>query len=702
MKNTLPWNVTGIPPEIREIARASALREGVSVGEWLSRRIMGGDALAGPPLTGSSPPRFMREESRIDASDPVFRRIDESFRNIAHRLENTERTQADAHRAMSAAAREINAATRDQAQAFEAIATRIDRVERQTDTGTLRHAVRGLHQGLSRLAEQIAKTTNESSEGIAAVANKVEILAGGMASAAEQSEHRSRAIQERFAALDERIRHDEERLKHTEERLAAALQTDAPVAALRARLDSTEERMQESLARHLSDIDRRLEQMSERLQEAQSHGQPNTAVEEALQRVVTRIEALENKQNTAVQDPAATEAPPVLPLAAENMVAAAIPDIVELHLAAAVAAAPEPLPAPMETPVSARENSLQRMQSVQASAENYLSQARRAARPTSASHGMRHHIGASPADSTGMRQRISQSASMAFLFLLLVGAGFFLTRAVQNRAGNLAFNPSPLIALAPPANGAPLAKTQSMLASSGTPPAGGPETDPVAAEVSAPSESIAAASVLPLPISGEPALTQLMAKANAGDPKAAMSLGLKYADGDGVPANDAKAFGWLEIAAEAGEPVAQYRLGTLYERGRGIPADMRQALHWYGEAAKRGNRRAMHNLAVVYAGGTGAERNFPEALRWFTDAAELGLTDSQFNLGVLYERGLGVKPSLAEAYKWYEIAASSGDSQSKARVEALASHITPGDRDAAEKAAKAYRPRPLDVTANAG
>src|SRR3984885_11472733 len=42
MQPDLPWNVAGIPPEAREAARASARREGLSVGEWLTRRILRG------------------------------------------------------------------------------------------------------------------------------------------------------------------------------------------------------------------------------------------------------------------------------------------------------------------------------------------------------------------------------------------------------------------------------------------------------------------------------------------------------------------------------------------------------------------------------------------------------------------------------------------------------------------------------------
>src|ERR1700756_4636244 len=42
MRPDIPWNVAGIPSEAREAARAAARREGLSVGEWLTRRILRG------------------------------------------------------------------------------------------------------------------------------------------------------------------------------------------------------------------------------------------------------------------------------------------------------------------------------------------------------------------------------------------------------------------------------------------------------------------------------------------------------------------------------------------------------------------------------------------------------------------------------------------------------------------------------------
>ena len=40
MRPDIPWNVAGIPMEAREAARAAARREGLSVGEWMTRRIL--------------------------------------------------------------------------------------------------------------------------------------------------------------------------------------------------------------------------------------------------------------------------------------------------------------------------------------------------------------------------------------------------------------------------------------------------------------------------------------------------------------------------------------------------------------------------------------------------------------------------------------------------------------------------------------
>jgi localization factor PodJL len=705
MKHTLPWNVTGIPPEARDVARAAASREGATVGEWLTRRIMAQaenvPAASAPEPQDDSSKQQLRASadeahppSSSQSSEAAIRRIDDVFRTLTHRLEISERAQLEAQRAMSAAAGEINAATRDQAEAFQLIVARIDQVERQTDTAPLRDAVRGLHQGLSRLAEQIAKTTDDTSGRIAALSGNFEVLAGKMALTRDDSYHLGLALEEKIALLDQRAKDNEERLKRAEESMALVAKLAEDVAGLEERVNATEERMQQSLGRYLTSIEHSLDEIGERLERAESRPDSDSAIKEALLSLSTRVFDEETKGSVAgdhnTQRAANTIQTAILSdaLGADAVCLVDAPAIgADLDMPHASEApplihAPE-APPPITEIERARDLRLADLRMspppiLHASTENYLAQARRAARsfPGDAGRVLERHIAARR--DIPVRRRISHPTAMAFLVLLLIGAGFMVTRAVQ-RANLMALSSPTYIALNVP----PSAPGE--IQTSVSPPVG-----------------VAAASLFNFADGSSQAVAELAAKASGGDAKAAMTLGLKYANGDGVAVNDAQAAYWLRRAADAGEAVAQYRLGTFYEHGRGFPADPKQALRWYGEAAKAGNRRAMHNLAVLYADGSGTDKNFAKAARWFRNAAELGLMDSQFNLGVLYERGLGVKSSLADAYKWYSIAAEAGDTESQERVAAIMNQITPADRDVADRAAKAYKPRPIDVAANDG
>jgi len=195
-------------------------------------------------------------------------------------------------------------------------------------------------------------------------------------------------------------------------------------------------------------------------------------------------------------------------------------------------------------------------------------------------------------------------------------------------------------------------------------------------------------------------LDRLTALADKSDPRAELVVGFKYLSGDGVAANDGEAAKWLSRAAQKGEPVAENALGTLYQEGKGVDADPVQALRWYEAAAIQGNRHAMSNLAVLYANGAAGQKNFAEAARWFERSASLGYVDAQFDLAVLFERGDGVPQSLLDAYKWYGLAARAGDPVAKARMQAIATQITPDELQAAERAVAEFRPLAMNRAAN--
>jgi localization factor PodJL len=186
--------------------------------------------------------------------------------------------------------------------------------------------------------------------------------------------------------------------------------------------------------------------------------------------------------------------------------------------------------------------------------------------------------------------------------------------------------------------------------------------------------SLAAPSIsdkLPAAIGG-PALR---AAAAAGNPAAEYEIGLRYAEGKGVPASPELALRWFERAAEQGVAPALYRLGSLYEKGQGVKKDLNKARTLYLQAADKGNAKAIHNLAVLYAEGIDGKPDYRIAAQWFRKAADRGVADSQYNLGILYARGIGVDQNLAESYKWFALAANQGDQDSAKKRDDVATRL---------------------------
>lgn len=846
MQPDLPWNVAGIPPEAREAARAAARREGLSVGEWLTRRILRSftDSGTAPEAERAAwrtgvveaaranippPPADTRETEEMLAhvsrseneAQSAAKRIEEQLKLVARRLETAERNQSENTRAMSKAATEINIAAREQAQAFDqlgahvvSLSDRLSRLENSGATESLKDAVKGLHQGLSRVADQIAQTANQSASQIASLAGNVESVAGKLAEARGETQDVSRTLEQHIATLDERIRVVErtayssataldrtlenvERVRAAKEvgeaevqRQSATLsQLSDALERLSSRISSSEAqtagamaRLEEGVAkvdarkdegaldRRLKGIEHALSDLFGRLEhtERNSLGTAGT-VEETLRDLATRIEAADKRNRDVVADlqatvkeatsrVAAVEKAAVTPAPAVQPAAAAMPAQPIFDMPPFPETVPQPQPAaepfappPPYDPAFGMEPGYAgapafgadafaasaAQQAGAAASETYLSAARRSARAAAAEaeQTARPSLGgfswafpgrSEAAPSERRSARYALVAAIAVVALVAAVAGMILSRGLSS--------PAPRAFVPPPAT-QQLAEPRPSLGQSDTttatevPPTSQLEANAADDELAPGSATTAPSTVSPRlnapsalksspspasPTGTQPAagarpvgqsaaqspIEKLTALANTGDSKGELLLGLKYLDGNGVAVNEAEAARWLARAAQQGEPVAQYRLGTLYERGRGVPADAKQATHWYELAARQGNRKAMHNLAVAFAEGSGEPKDYAQAAQWFAKAAGYGLADSQFNLAVLYERGMGVKQSLVDAYKWYAIAASQGDTESKARIDALSTQLSPADRTAAQQAATSFRPLPLNPAAN--
>jgi localization factor PodJL len=200
--------------------------------------------------------------------------------------------------------------------------------------------------------------------------------------------------------------------------------------------------------------------------------------------------------------------------------------------------------------------------------------------------------------------------------------------------------------------------------------------------------SIPATERLPDAIGG----AALRSAALKGDATAAYEIGVRYAEGKGVPANFDEAAKWYGRAADAGVVPAMFRLGTLYEKGMSVKKDVDAARRYYVQAAERGNAKAMHNLAVLDADGSGRGANYKSASLWFRKAAERGVADSQFNLGILYARGIGVEQNLAESFKWFSLAAAQGDADAGRKRDDVAKRLDPSSLAAARLAVQSFTP----------
>ena len=76
-------------------------------------------------------------------------------------------------------------------------------------------------------------------------------------------------------------------------------------------------------------------------------------------------------------------------------------------------------------------------------------------------------------------------------------------------------------------------------------------------------------------ISEQPSSEELIRSAEQGDAVAQAALGVSYANGDGVPQDDAEAVRWYRLAAEQGIAAAQYNLGSMYGERSGRAAGRR-------------------------------------------------------------------------------------------------------------------------------
>ena len=139
--------------------------------------------------------------------------------------------------------------------------------------------------------------------------------------------------------------------------------------------------------------------------------------------------------------------------------------------------------------------------------------------------------------------------------------------------------------------------------------------------------------------------------------------------------------------AEDGNAEAMFCVGRMYANGFGVPMDDAQALHWLGLAAGNNHAEAQYTLGVMHANGWGVAMNDVPAAGYYRLAAENGHIEAQVALGFSYSHGAGVPKSLETAYMWFDIAAQLGDLTAESERNDLEPRLTEDEVFAAKRSA---------------
>jgi len=735
MRAELPWNVAGIPPEAREAARAAARREGLSVGEWLTRRILrslsgldeempslGGFESRAPSGAGldswglppSAAARRDTEEmmarvgrSEVEANE-VWRRIEDQMRGLSRRLDSSERSHSEANRTLSRTTQEINIAAREQSQAFEQLGQnvlilneRLERLERAAHQDGTKEAVRALHQGLSRLADQITATANSSASQVTHLTANLEQLASRVGQVRNEAEEAGQAMAQRLAEaelrLENRIAANEKAtqfntnaLDHALEKLDASAnqratdqveyqrrhgQTEEGINRLEDAIARLEMRLPDgSLERRLDGIEQSVNGMAQRLDSFD----PAARFDDAMRELTHRLDVLEKDHGELAAR--TVEPPPASAFAAASPSFAPEPppafepppSAFAAYEPPPVAEAPPPAPGgfsfdiPPETtpadPFAPATDFGPEFNEIfapepepQAEPENFLSQARRSARAASEKAeserrgrfaGLRWGKDEQAADSEPSKSRYLVPSLLVLLVALAVAAGLVLMKD-QTKP-----QPAPQFPAKPAAQGGPTFTVPE-------PPSGDDTQFVVAPQGNAQdfttqrSEPVAPRTAQPL------------------EQRDVRNAPVKPVPEAAAPARSAPSGDRVIQLANQGNPTALTILGLRALDGTGQPVNLPDAVKYLTQAAQKGQAVAQYRLGTLYERGQGVTADAGQAAHWYEMAANQGNRKAMHNLAVAYASGASGKKNMAEAARWFAKAASLGLSDSQFNLAVL-------------------------------
>ncbi len=140
-----------------------------------------------------------------------------------------------------------------------------------------------------------------------------------------------------------------------------------------------------------------------------------------------------------------------------------------------------------------------------------------------------------------------------------------------------------------------------------------------------------------------------------------ITIGLMYANGQGVEKNQQEAEKWFLKTADNTHGIwneSLYRLAVQYAVGRGIDKDLQQSRRWMLKLAELGDPRGQYYLGQTYLEGNPTIHDIRKAYDLFLHATESGPTvpGHYYALAMMSLKGQVVEKDVTEAYKWLLLA----------------------------------------------
>jgi localization factor PodJL len=674
--------------------------------------------------------RVSRSETE---SAGVYRRVEEQLRGVGRRLDAAERSQSESNRVMSKAAVEMNIAAREQAQAFDQLGThvvgisdRLERVERSVGSEGLRDAVKALHQGLSRLADQITETANQSATQISSLSGNLETLAGRLGQVRKEAQVSTQTLESSVAGLDERIRTVEKAAHLNADALERALEAlearqsgakDNSAEAI-ARLEESVGRLESrgadpALDRRLSGIERALADIVGRIDRGEDEVLPDS-VEVGLKKLAQRLDATEAAQRAALEEmrkgaaaKAEPKAPEPFPAFAEQAAPFNAPPSFDAPPFAEANSpfadpgfVPPSVPPPAydtvtgfgaEHPFAAGQGFAAESPLPPPTVDSYLSAARRSARAAAQAEaergagsfaGFGWNASPKPAAPRSGRTLYLGIGVLALVAIAAVAAAVLSHRTTGEAPANSAIGtlfekkpaPPPIKAETSPADdnnaAAPAANQPPPVQKQEVKPAPVrmvpvPASAPSSPQI-APQKSVSAPQIAPQRTA---ALPQKIVPAPQ-KPAAVPQSVVQKPPASLTPAATAP-LDRLTALANAGNAKAELIVALKYLDGDGVPANDAEAAKWLARAADAGEPVAQYRMGTLYERGRGVPADVVKATRWYLAASNQGNRKAMHNLAVAYAEGLGVKKDLTEASRWFSRAANLGLSDSQFNLAVL-------------------------------